>query len=154
MPIRVHYQEADIRRLIEAGMNDSQIAMRLRITRKTAAQVRTTLGFPPARRPDTALSPQLKFTKATMEVGDGHMVWTGSRTQACAPILSHRGSKLSVRPIAYEIEHGRPPVGHVKSACVYAWCVAPAHQADAVDRDRQQALPSQLDQASARLGAN
>lgn len=154
MPIRTHYKEPDIRRLLDAGMNDSQIAMRLRITRKTAALVRATLGYPPARRPGTALSPQEKFTAGTVEVGDGHMVWTGERTQKCAPILSHRGTKLSVRPIAYEIEHGRKPVGPVKSGCVYPWCVAPGCQVDAVDRDRVRSQPGQLDAAAALLGAN
>lgn len=154
MPIRTHYKEADIRRLIAAGMNNTQIARQLHITRYTAAQAREDLGFPPAPRTEPALTPQLKFTDATVETGDGHMAWTGERTQDCAPVLSHHGTKLSVRPIAYEIEHGRKPVGRVKSACVHTWCVAPAHQADAVDRDRTRTQPRQLDSAAALLEAN
>ncbi|WP_019060037.1 hypothetical protein [Streptomyces prunicolor] len=153
MAIRTHYKEADIRRLLEAGMNNTQIARQLRITRETAAQVREELGYPPPPRsiPPTSRD---KFTAATVEVAGGHMVWTGERTQDCAPVLSHSGTKLSVRPIAYEIQHGRKPVGRVKAACVYAWCVAPEHQADTVDRDRTRTQPRQLDAAAALLGAN
>lgn len=154
MPIRTHYKEADIRRLLAAGMNNTQIARQLRITRDTAARVREELGFPPAPRTATTLTPQLKFTRDTLEVDGGHMVWTGERTQDCAPVLTDRGTKLSVRPIAYELHHGRKPEGRVKAACVYAWCVAPEHQADAVDRDRARTQPRQLDSAAALLGAN
>jgi len=95
-----------------------------------------------------------KFTRDTVVLDGGHMVWTGERTQDLAPVLSHRGRKLSVRKVAYGLEHGRPPAGNSKSGCEYGWCVAPSHQADAVDRDRERSVAGQLDDAAALLGAN
>ncbi|MFI1535488.1 hypothetical protein [Streptomyces anandii] len=152
MPIRTHYKEADIRRLLDAGMNNTQIARRLRVTRDTAARVRKTLGYPPGRARHRVLNLEEKFVRDSIRLDNGHVVWTGQRTQDCAPVLTHRGRKLSARKVAFRIEHGRDPVGNAKSSCEYGWCVAPEHQQDAEDRAAQRAMPAQLDAAGALLG--
>ncbi|MCI3277568.1 hypothetical protein [Streptomyces cylindrosporus] len=145
MPIR-NNQEADMRRLIEAGVTGTQIGARGRISRGTAARAWAHI---------EQLSVPEKFTLNTVVLDGGHMVWTGERDQGLAPVLTHRGRKLSVRKIAYGIEHGHPPVGSTKSACEYAWCVAPEHQADAaLDSDNARSFAAQLDAAAERLGAN
>ncbi|MCX5601569.1 hypothetical protein OOK29_25805 [Streptomyces phaeochromogenes] len=154
MPIRTHYKEDDVRRLLDAGMNDTQIARRLRMERETAGRVRRELGYAPARRGPTAQTIALKFTESTVELPGGHMVWTGSRTQDCAPVLSHCGRKLSVRRVAFQIEHGTLPGGPVKAGCEHVWCVAPGHQEDTAGRELARDVPRQLDAAAALLGAN
>lgn len=155
MQIRIPGDESeDVRRLLEAGLDDAQIARRLHIPLGRAAQARAVLGFPPAPAPEAWASVQEKFTLYTVLLDGGHMVWTGERTQGLAPILSHRGRKLSVRKVAYRIEHGRPPAGHAKSGCVHFWCVAPAHQADAFDRSRERDTAAHLDAAAALLEAS
>ncbi|MDT0435682.1 MULTISPECIES: hypothetical protein [Streptomyces] len=128
---RPHPKEPQILHALSDGRTNEEIARQLHVGTATAARIRAEHAYPPAR---PRLTPQEKFTRDTVLLPGGHMVWTGERTQDCAPVITYRGQKLSVRPIAYAMENGRPPVGNVKSACAYPWCVAPECQADAEDR--------------------
>lgn len=151
MATGAHPKEAEILQCLAAGLSNRAITERLNVGAATVAELRAKHRFPAAR---PALTVQQKFVLYTRETDGGHMVWIGERAQDCTPILSHRGRKLSVRPVAFEIEHGRRPTGYVKPACWHPWCVAPACQSDAADRALSREIPGQLDAAAALLGEN
>ncbi|MFE5140389.1 hypothetical protein ACFRDV_22375 [Streptomyces fagopyri] len=146
-----HPMAADIAPLLKLDLSNAEIARRLYVSPGVVARVRADLGMPPYRQAPENL--RTKFERHTTTVDDGHMVWTGQRTQDLVPVLSHGSkSRITARRVAYRLAHGREPVGNVASTCQYEWCVAPACQADNVDRDRALATGPQLDAAAALLG--
>ncbi|MFJ8006163.1 hypothetical protein [Streptomyces fagopyri] len=146
-----HPMEADIAPLLKEHMSNAEIARRLFISPGVVARVRADLRMPPYRQPVETL--RTKFERHTAVVDDVHMVWTGQRTQDLVPVLSHGSkSRITARRVAYRLKHGREPIGNVAPTCQYEWCVAPACQADTVDRDREHATVPQLDAAAALLG--
>ncbi|MET7746789.1 hypothetical protein [Streptomyces sp. NPDC005385] len=153
MTARPTFRMDDIVPLLQAGLSDSEIGRRLFHHRTSIALVREALRFPPARLGPAVEPLSVKFVRHTKSVEGGHLQWVGPRTQDLVPVLSHgTARRLTARQVAYRMERGRKPSGIVKSACVHPWCVAPAHQADEVDRDRERCQAPQLDAASALLG--
>ncbi|MGW0800322.1 hypothetical protein [Streptomyces sp. NPDC002692] len=146
-----HPMAADIAPLLKEHLSNAEIARRLYVSPGVVARVRADAGMPPYRQPTESL--RAKFHRHATTVDDVHMVWTGQRTQDLVPVLSHGSkSRITARRVAYKLEHGREPVGNVVSTCQYEWCVAPACQADSVDREREHATAPQLDAAGALLG--
>ncbi|MFC8676759.1 LuxR C-terminal-related transcriptional regulator [Streptomyces griseorubiginosus] len=152
MPPRTHPKQTAILALIAGGLNNQQIAVQLHVSSNTVARLRADLPSRPV--PDSRLSRGELFIRYSIDLDNGHAVWTGQRADGCTPVMTHRGLTLPVGAVAFEIEHGFPPTGAVTPTCEHSWCVAPGHQADSVDRGSRQTLGSQLDAAAALLGAN
>lgn len=127
---------------LRSGATDRAAARAAGVNHVTAANLRRRLGLPPAEQPpnprrDPRTLPQ-KFRDLTETDADGHMRWTGLRNARGkgAPIVHWHGKVYATRAVAFEIQHGRPPVGSVLPECGQAWCVAPAHVEDQPGRDR------------------
>lgn len=153
-PTRPTFQLADVRPLLQTGLTDSEIGRRLFHQPTAIGLVREALEVPPARRTNGVEPVPRKFARHTQSVGGGHLQWVGPRSQDLTPVLHHGTARLLARWIAYQLEHGRRPVGTVKADCEHDWCVTPAHLTDQVDRDHALCFSTQLDAAAFALGAS
>jgi hypothetical protein len=120
---------ADIVTLIREGHSDREIGRRLHTNPKRVGRIRSELGIPKAAR-GTTITREQAWAAFVQPVTGGHMRWTGSVREKTCPVLKHAGTDYTARRIAFEIGHGRTPVGRVLPGCDYPGCVAPQHTTD------------------------
>ncbi|MFD0052991.1 hypothetical protein ACFVHR_04605 [Streptomyces sp. NPDC127168] len=120
---------ADIIPLLQQGLSNRAIGARLHTNPKRVAGIRHDLGLPEAVR-TTTLTLEQTWATFTKPAGDGHLVWTGYLREGTCPVLKYRSVDYAARRVAFEIGHGRPPVGRVLWGCEHRGCVAPAHTTD------------------------
>lgn len=119
---------ADIVRLLAEGHSDREIGRRLRTNPKRVGQIRAELDLP-QYQPRPTLTLEQKWATRTHTVAGGHLRWIGS-LRGGMPNLVYQQRNHSARRVAFEIGHGRQPVGRVLPDCGHAWCIAPEHATD------------------------
>ncbi|MFC7817612.1 hypothetical protein ACFUTR_23560 [Streptomyces sp. NPDC057367] len=129
MPGPAGVPRADIIALLQEGHSNREIGRRLHTNPKRVGRIRTELGIPEAVR-TTILTLEQTWATFTEPTGDGHLMWTGYHREGTCPVLKYRGVDYSARRVAFELGHGRQPVGRVLWGCDYRGCVAPAHTTD------------------------
>jgi hypothetical protein len=129
MPAQPNGSRADIIALIQEGHSNREIGRRLHTDTERVAKIRAELDLP-NYRPSAGPTLRQKWTARTRTVPGGHMRWTGS-LRGGMPNLMWEQRNHSARRIAFELGHGRQPVGRVLPGCGQAWCVAPEHATDA-----------------------
>lgn len=134
-PARLHDKQDAIVRFAYAGLTDTEISQRLEIERETVSRLRRELELPAASRPEPLNLAEL-LAEHTVELPDGHLLWTGPRSSAGYPIVRHGGRKYTARQAAYIVEHGREPDGYLKAECGHSWCIEPSHNLDTAARQR------------------
>jgi hypothetical protein len=134
-PGPVGVSRADIIALIREGHSDREIGRLLHTNPKRAGRIRRELDAPKAARGTTITRDQAWNTHAK-PVDGGHMQWTGAIREKTCPVMKHAGINYSARRIAFEIGHGRTPVGRVLPGCDYPGCIAPACTTDQPMRAR------------------
>lgn len=129
---------ADVAELLRAGLSNIAIGRQLNVDPRRVERVRRALGIPPVRRGfEPAASPEALFWSRTQQAPDGHLIWTGFRSGPNkTPGMRHLGTYYSAYRLAFRIQYGRAPEGHVNSTCRVDGCVAPAHMQDRIVRDR------------------
>jgi len=118
--------------LLRAGLSDRAIARELHVDAKTTVRrTRIALGIPAARPGKRAAgSVEDLFWFRVRPTEGGHLIWTGHRNRDRLPTVRHAGKNYSAYRVAFRIEYGREPEGHVTPACDRASCVAPACMQD------------------------
>ena len=126
---------AQVTPLIHEGLSDRAIARRVRCSRNTVANIRTSLGIRPAHKGTPQGSPSLAeaFAARTKPAGAGHLKWTGSVEANGRARLYIKGRCYSARAAALTIRTGRKPFGNVVPVCGHDWCVAPSHLVDSLE---------------------
>ncbi|MDX3398402.1 hypothetical protein [Streptomyces sp. ME01-18h] len=119
---------ADIIPLLHEGLSDRAIGRTLHTNPKRVGQIRRELGLPQYEAPPAAPIEE-KWASRTTTVSGGHMRWTGTHRSGM-PHLVWQQRSVSARRIAFQIGHGREPVGRVLPGCGHSWCVAPEHTTD------------------------
>lgn len=139
---------ADIIALLRQGHSDREIGRRLHTNPKRAGRIRAELGLP---RAVTTITRTLRQTWATFTepAGDGHMKWTGYLREGTCPVLKYRGVDYAARRIAFEIGHGRQPIGRVLPGCDYPGCIAPQCTTDQPIRRADQLYDAIFEQTAA-----
>ncbi len=79
------------------------------------------------------------FRAHTVPVAGGHLRWAG-KTSKGTPIVRFGASAYSAYRVAFRIEHGREPEGHVSPGCGMPLCVAGTHVEDRPMRKRTNSL--------------
>ncbi|MFJ6617599.1 hypothetical protein ACIQOW_08490 [Kitasatospora sp. NPDC091335] len=75
-------------------------------------------------------SPEAKLTALTRPATGGHLTWTGPSDSRGRPLLNHRGHHLVPARVVFAQHYGRPPEGHVTTACDHPECLTGAHLDD------------------------
>ena len=126
--------------LSEEPVTDVALASRLDCPPEFVAGVRENLGMPPlpgvvppARRPNPLGRLQReKFARLAVVIEDGHREWRGRYTEG-TPIFNEG---LTAYRIAFRLEHGEEPVGHIRVECGRDKCVEGLHLSDRLMRER------------------
>lgn len=129
--------DAEITRLLAAGLSDNQISIQLHTDAKRARRLRASLGLPKAKsgiRP--AATVENLFHARTEQLDDGHLRWTGHFNRKGTPLVRHAQKLHTAYRIAFRIRTGREPVGYAGPSCGMEHCVAPAHIDDQAARER------------------
>ena len=119
---------ADILALIREGHTNKYIARTLGACRHRIGRIRAEEGLPAAARRQ-GLTVEQKWATYAKPAARGHMRWTGAM-RGCTPNLVHQHVNYSARRIAFQIGHGREPLGRVLPGCGAPWCIAPDHATD------------------------
>ncbi|MEU7399966.1 hypothetical protein [Streptomyces sp. NPDC044948] len=119
---------ADIIPLLHKGLSDRAIGRTLHTNPKRVGRIRADLGLPQYETPPSTPLEDL-WKRRTRAVAGGHMRWTGA-LRSGMPNLVHQQRNVSARRVAFQIGHGREPVGRVLPDCGHSWCVAPEHTTD------------------------
>ncbi|MFJ1695731.1 hypothetical protein ACIOHC_11355 [Streptomyces sp. NPDC088252] len=128
---------SDVADMLRAGHSDREIARRLHVDDKAVAAARKVLGLPRHKTGiKAASSPQDLFRQRTRPVDGGHLEWTGYRTNDGTPFFRWDRCGFTAGRVAFVMQHGRAPVGHVRPGCSYPGCVAPGHMEDQPMRDQ------------------
>lgn len=141
--------------MLRAGHSDRAIAKALHTDGKRVAAARAMLGLPKARPGKTAAeSLEDAFRSHSTEISDGHVQWTGHVNGGRAA-FRWDGRHWSARRAAFEIQHGRPPVGYTAISCGMDDCVAPAHVREiggtALPKDPDRPTAAVSDEGIARM---
>jgi hypothetical protein len=136
----------DVADMLRAGVPQIRIARQLHIDRKTVIRTRIALGLPApkAGRPPEGASLEELYRRRTKPVDGGHLEWTGYRNSEGVPIVRYGKRSHSGYRIAFRIQAGREPVGHVTVGCDYEGCVEPGHVEDRVTRANRRAVQQLL----------
>lgn len=130
----------DVADMLRAGATTTAIMATLHVGHATVVRARDVLGVPGNPRGGRPLLPVPDLFHARTEpVEGGHLRWTG-HFQKGVPVLGRQGRVLTAYRIAFELGHGRAPVGHVRPGCGTPCCVAPDH---VQDRPMRQQLDAQ-----------
>lgn len=71
------------------------------------------------------------FQAHTKQLSDGHVAWVGYRDRySNAPIVCFRYQRIPAPQAAFQLHHGRKPVGKPLPTCGMKGCVAGGHLAD------------------------
>ena len=128
MPGPQGVSRADIIVLLRDGHSNREIGRILHTNPKRVARIRGEVDAPPWK-PTPALTLEQKWATRARKVSGGHVRWAGS-LRGGMPSLVYRRHNYSARRVAFEIGHGREPVGRVLPGCGQAWCIAPEHATD------------------------
>ena len=128
MPGPAGANRADIITLLRDGHSNREIGRILHTNPNRVAAIRAELDVPPYK-PEPALTLEQRWTVHAKPVAGGHMRWEGS-LRGCTPNLVYRQHNYSARRVAFQIGHGRQPIGKVLPGCGLSWCVAPACATD------------------------
>jgi hypothetical protein len=132
----------DIVDLLHAGQSDAAISRTLHVCNRTVATARAALGLPKAQSGYAAATSLEAALMAHVEaLADGHLRWKGHRNSTTVPCFRWQGRMWTAYRAAFEIQHGRKPVGKVTPGCGAPQCVAPGH---VEDRPMREALAAQL----------
>ncbi|MFG2976250.1 WhiB family transcriptional regulator [Streptomyces sp. NPDC048331] len=123
------YPELD-RVLRLATMRDVEIAQSLGLSITTVHRRRHFLGLPTVRL--RGITPQEVYASGARPTEGGHVEW---QSNAVNPAVSINGRTKLVARFAFELGHGREPVGPVTRACGYDRCIAWQHLTDRVVRE-------------------
>ena len=114
----------DVADMIRNGAGTTAIMTTLHVGYPTVARAREALGIPaPTRNGRRAVPIPDAFRTHTEPIDGGHLRWTGHFNKG-VPTLCRNSGNLSAYRVAFEMEHGRAPVGHVRPGCDYPGCVA------------------------------
>ncbi|MFE0819128.1 hypothetical protein [Streptomyces sp. NPDC058847] len=120
--------DADIIALLHKGHSNREIGRILHTNPQRASRLRAQLGLP-EYQPPAATPIEERWASRVKTVAGGHMRWTGS-LRGGMPHLVWKQRSYSARRLAFQIGHGREPVGRVMPGCGKTWCVAPEHTTD------------------------
>lgn len=149
---------ADIAERLRAGVPHAHIARELHVARITVQRHREALGLPaPKAGPPGAASLKAAFRANLKPVEDGHVEWNGYFNDL-APTLTFQRRTYSAYRIAFEVHHGRTPVGRVRPGCGKTGCVAGDHVEDEpmrhhkeLQRHQEQQQEKQLDRLYTKI---
>jgi hypothetical protein len=127
-------------KLLRTGVGNLAIAREVHVDRSKVAAIRAELGLPRSRRRYVAASPEALFRQRTQPVDGGHLAWTGYRNTKGVPAVRTVDGMRTAYRIAFQIRHGREPVGYVKPGCEYDGCVHPEHVEDQPMREQYAAI--------------
>lgn len=114
----------DIADRLRAGTPQAYIVRELHVSPITVQRTREALGLPaPKSGPPRPPSIEDEFRRLAEPIEGGHVRWNGKHNGG-APLVVWRGTTRSAYQIAFELQHGRPPVGRVTSSCDVRGCVA------------------------------
>ena len=119
---------ADIIALLQEGHSNREIGRRLHTNPLRVGHIRTELDIP-EYKPHPALTLEQKWATHARPATGGHMRWDGT-LRGGMPNFVYLQRNYSARRVAFELGHGRPPVGRVLPGCGQGWCVAPEHATD------------------------
>jgi hypothetical protein len=120
----------DIASMLRAGHPHLYIVRTLHVAPLTVQRTREALGLPkPKPGPRAAASYEEVFHRHTEPTEDGHVRWTGPSSGGTPAAWIGNAARSAYR-IAFEIRHGRPPIGRVKATCGMPGCVAGDHVED------------------------
>jgi hypothetical protein len=118
-------------RLLRLGtMTDVEVASKLNQSITTVHRRRHFLGLPKVQPRGT--TPQEVYDTSARPVEGGHVEW---QSNALNPAVTIGGQSKLVTRFAFELGHGREPVGPVIRTCAHERCIAWEHLADRVIRD-------------------
>lgn len=123
-------------RVLGAGTeeSDAELALRLGGCPEFVGRVRASLGMAPRPLPSlhAKLSAEDRLDLFSEPIPGGHRRWLGTLSETGLPVIG----KMSVRCIAFRLEHGREPEGRVRVECAQRLCVEGSHLTDQAMRDR------------------
>jgi hypothetical protein len=131
---------ADIIALLQEGHANNYIGRTLRTSPQRVGRIRAELGLP-VYRPGSGLTLEQKWAAFARPAHGGHMQWFGGMRCGTANLV-YQGSNYSARRVAFQIGHGREPVGRVLPSCGHDWCVAPEHATDGPMRRADAVYPA------------
>lgn len=131
---------AAIEELLHAGFGNQAIAQQVHVCRNRVAAIRAELGLPKHVQRYEASSAEDLFWRRTQPVDGGHLAWTGYRNTKGVPAVRTVDGMRTAYRIAFQIRHGREPVGYVKPGCEYDGCVHPGHVDDQAGREQYAAI--------------
>ncbi|MFJ6615428.1 hypothetical protein ACIQPT_34705 [Streptomyces sp. NPDC091289] len=131
----------DIADMLRNGATQQDIMRTLHVGYKTVTAHRIALRLPTPKRGGHILRPiETEFYARTEPIDGGHLRWAGHHANG-VPRLGRQGKHPSAYQVAFQMHHGRKPIGHAKPGCGYPQCVAPAHLED---RPMREQLQSQM----------
>lgn len=124
----------DIETLLRQDVPQMHIARRLGVGPLRVQRVREALGLPaPQRGPrERYASLAEAFHAHTTPADDGHLRWASALRGT--PHVRFRQQRVPATRVAFELHHGRPPVGRVLTSCDTDGCLSGAHLTDQLMR--------------------
>jgi hypothetical protein len=129
----------DIETLLRQDTPTMRIASQLHVGVATVQRVRQELGLPAPRSGPRARYGSLEeVLRANTTLTDGgHARWTGTVDSGRGtPYVRLHKRRVPAARVAFELHHGRPPAGQVRSdGCTVDGCLAGAHLTDQLKRE-------------------
>ncbi|MEU7323324.1 hypothetical protein ABZ682_22650 [Streptomyces griseoviridis] len=134
----------------EETVSDAELAARLGCKRAFVARVRVGLGMKPKPLPasNARMTRTERLEMFSEPLPGGHRRWLGSFSDHGMPTIDG----ASVPRIAFQLHHGREPVGRVQPECEKRWCIAGPHQTDRPMRDEAEEAVRTGERAARRRG--
>lgn len=136
----------DIAGMLRAGHTQIHIVRTLHVAPITVQRTREALGLPapkPGPRPPASFEDVFRAYATPAE--DGHVRWTGAVSSSNVPAAWMSNKFRSAYRIAFELHHGREPIGRVKVACGTPVCVAGGHLEDRQIREANRRADNAFD---------
>ncbi|MEU9245829.1 WhiB family transcriptional regulator [Streptomyces sp. NPDC048385] len=129
--------------LLQGGATYAEVKTEVGISEPTIYAIRTKAGIPASGRTGgvPARSKAEALAECTEPYGDGHVRWTGPMAGRM-PQLCAESVKVNARHVVFEMHHGRPPVGRIRSNCGQTACISGPHLTDHTLRAGDDATPS------------
>ncbi|MEU6340205.1 WhiB family transcriptional regulator [Streptomyces sp. NPDC046977] len=126
----------DAAKCMAEGLTDHAIGLRLRMDPKTVKKWRAQMGVPQPQKSErpAGASVQEALDFHAVHEDAGHIGWSGTVRNG-HPIVKLRGQWLLASRVAFELGHGRQPVGNVKASCGRPRCLESTHLTDRRMRD-------------------
>jgi hypothetical protein len=128
----------NIEALLREGVPQIEIVRQLHVSRISVQRTREALGLPAPRRGarERYASPAEALRASNAPTDGGHLRWTGASDGT--PYVYFRRKRIAAARLAFELHHGRSPVGTIRPSCGTAGCLAGAHLADRPIREANQ----------------